>query len=260
LTPRIKDAQLHKHVLKGILPLVLHDRFIVRGARGGRGLVCISFDCENDEDMNRLPSILGALKEANITTSFALRGDIVNQRPDLTRRILSEGHEIMNHTFSHPPKFSLLEEQVMRREVESFQEFMTTKFRYTPEGFRAPHLMRRYDKRLFRILQQNGLYDSSYVGAGVSVIDGVIEIPLTSCPDHPSVCFDYWHHFQLPLIASSFEQFLKLWEHVLDGEQLVNIFLDPRLVSDSFLHEMLRRVRGRRRFCTLRDAAEAWDR
>jgi hypothetical protein len=236
---------------------MLHDRFVVRGARTGRGLVCISFDCENDEDMKRVPSLLGALKEANIITSFALRGDIVNQRPDLTRKILSEGHEIMNHTFSHPRKFSLVGEQVMRREVESFQELMRKKFGYTPKGFRAPHLMRRYDEILFRILQQNGLYDSSYVGTGVSVIDGVIEMPLTSCPDHPCVCFDYWHHFQLPLIASSSEQFLLLWEHVLDSEQLVNIFLDPRLVSDAFLHEVLSRVPSGRKFCPLRDAAEA---
>jgi hypothetical protein len=234
---------------------MLHDRFVVRGARTGRGLVCISFDCENDEDMKRVPSLLGALKEANIITSFALRGDIVNQRPDLTRKILSEGHEIMNHTFSHPPRFSIVGEQTMRREVESFQQLMRKKFGYTPKGFRAPHLMRRYDKNLFRILQQNGLYDSSYVGTGVSVIDGVIEVPLTSCPDHPFVCFDYWHHFQLPVLRSSMKEFLDVWDKLLRTEQIVNIFLDPRLTPANLLLEMIRRVPMSHEFMRIRDAA-----
>jgi len=205
--------------------------------------------------MKRLPSLLGALKEANIIAGFALRGDLVNQRPDLTRKILSEGHEIMNHSFSHPRKFSLVGEQMMRREVESFQELMRKKFGYTPKGFRAPHLMRKYDRNLFRILQQNGLYDSSYVGTGVSLIDGVTEVPLTSCPDHPCVCFDYWHHFQLPLIRSSLTEFFKLWEILFAGGDFVNIFLDPRLTSDTLLSEMFKRVPRSYTFSQLRNIA-----
>jgi hypothetical protein len=229
----------------------------VRGGQGDPRLVCVSFDCENHDDIRRLPSLLDLLKELEITTSFALRGDMVSQNPNLTRRILLEGHEIVNHTFSHPHKFSQVEEQRMRSEVESFQQLLRSKFDYSPKGFRAPHLMRRYDKKLFRILQQNGLYDSSYVGVGVSVIGNIVELPLTACPDHSRVCFDYWHHFQLPLIASTNEQFLKLWQTILKSEHFVNIFLDPRLTSDAFLFEVIRQIPRGRSICRLSDAAEA---
>jgi hypothetical protein len=235
---------------------MLHDRFIVNGGSNERPVVCISFDCENSDDMRRIPSLLEMLKDNDITTSFAIRGDLLEQHEDVVRELLRKGHEIINHTFAHPPKFAFVGAERMRQEVESFQVLMKRRFGCTPEGFRAPHLMRRYNEVLFRILRENKLYDSSYVGSGVSLIDGVAEIPLTACPDHPQVCYDYWHHFQLPFIRCSLKKFLQLWEHLLIKRQLINVFLDPRCVSDAFLLEMVGRVPDGYTFHRLGDIAE----
>jgi len=250
---RITNAFLHRHILKVVLPLMLHDRFIVNGASNERPVVCISFDCENSDDMRRIPSLLEMLKDNDISTSFAIRGDLLEQHEDVVRELLKNGHEIINHTFVHPPKFAFVDAERMRGEVEFFQVLMKRRFGYTPEGFRAPHLMRRYNEVLFRILRENKLYDSSYVGSGVSLIDGVVEIPLTACPDHPQVCYDYWHHFQLPLVKSSVKEFFRLWGCLLGTRRLTNVFLDPHLVSDGFLGEMIALVPDDYRFCRLKD-------
>jgi hypothetical protein len=133
---------------------------------------------------------------------------------------------------------------------------MISEFGYRPEGFRAPHLMRKYSKTLFRILKEEGLYDSSYVGHGILKIDDVVEVTLTSCPDHPQVCFDYWHHFQLPLLKCSFKKFLNLWELLFSKRYLVNVFLDPNLIPEVFLKEMIDRVSEDFEFLKLKDIAK----
>lgn len=46
--------------------------------------------------------ILDILKENDIKATFFLVGERVLAEPDLVRRIFNEGHDIGNHTFSHP--------------------------------------------------------------------------------------------------------------------------------------------------------------
>lgn len=179
MTLQFRNDLIHKYVLKAALPLVLHDRFIVHGRPSDEAIACLSFDCENSDDMTMVPSLLDVLKDNKMTSSFAIRGDLVMVHRETIREILTRGHEVVNHTFSHPTGFALVDADTMRREVASFQSLMKSEFRYTPEGFRAPHLMRRYRSELFEILRGNNLYDSSYVGTGITRVDDVIEIPLT---------------------------------------------------------------------------------
>lgn len=251
----IANDFLHKYVLKAILPMVLHGRKIVEGTSTEERIVCISFDCDLDEDMERIPSLLDVLKNEEIHSSFPIVGNLANKYPIIINEILEKGHEIVNHSFSHPKSFGSIDSTKMKEEIESFQKLMISDFDYRPEGFRAPHLMRKYSRVLFRILKEEGLYDSSYVGRGIVKIDDVIEVALTSCPEHHQVCFDYWHHFQLPLLKSSFNKFLNLWELLLSKECLINVFLDPNLISDVFLKEMIRRVGEDFKFRKLKDVA-----
>jgi len=255
MTFSVTNSFLHKYALKAVLPFILRNRFIVEGEYVKQRAVCISFDCENVDDMKRIPSLSDKLKDNNIATSFALRGDLLFGQENIVKGMLKNRHEIINHTFSHPPIFRLMDAQKMRKEIESFQMAAKEKFGCRPEGFRAPHLMRKYNGTLFQILKENQLYDSSYIGWGVSSINGVVEIPLTSCPHHPQLCFDYAHHFQLPL-RSGLKKFFELWEYLLKRRKLVNIYLDPRLTSDAFLQEMLVRIPEDYRFCRVRDIVD----
>jgi peptidoglycan/xylan/chitin deacetylase (PgdA/CDA1 family) len=256
----ITNDFLHKYVLKAILPVALHDRYIVEGASTEERIVCISFDCDVDEDMERVPSLLDVLRDEKIHTSFAIVGNLANKYPIIVKEILEKGHEIVNHSFSHPKNFGSIGSTKMKEEIGSFQTFMISNFDYKPEGFRAPHLMRKYSRTLFHILKEEELYDSSYVGHGILKIDDVVELALTSCPEHHQVCFDHWHHFQLPLLKSSFNKFLNLWELLLNEEHLINVFLDPSRISDVFLKEMIRRVSKDFKLLRLKDVAKRFTR
>jgi hypothetical protein len=249
----------HKYLLKAILPVVLYDREIVEGASTEERIVCISFDCDVDGDMERVPSLLDVLRNEGIHSSFAVVGNLANKYPIIVKEILEKGHEIVNHSFSHPKNFGSIGSTKMRKEIGSFQTFMISDFDYKPEGFRAPHLMREYSRALFRILKEEGLYDSSYVGHGILKIDDVVEVPLTSCPDHHQVCFDYWHHFQLPLLKSSFYKFLRLWELMLNKQTLINIFLDPHLIRDTLLRRMIQMGREGFTFRQLKEIVQKYE-
>ena len=45
--------------------------------------------------------VLDLLKEENIKATFFCIGDNIKKHPDIFKRILSEGHQIGNHTFNH---------------------------------------------------------------------------------------------------------------------------------------------------------------
>lgn len=231
---------LHKCLLRMVLPVALQGRTIIRGTWTGEKIVCISFDCDTPEDMERIPTLLDQLRDENIPSTFALVGRLVNQYPMIVQEIIEKGHEILNHSFSHPENFKSIDANRMKTEISHFQELMIKEFDYRPKGFRAPHLMRKYNDSFFRILREAELYDTSYVGHGVSNIDNVIEVPLTSCPAHPQICFDYKHHFQLPFIRASRDRYFQRWELLLKEASLVNIFLDPHLVIKPFLERMIK--------------------
>jgi peptidoglycan/xylan/chitin deacetylase (PgdA/CDA1 family) len=253
----MQNALAHEYLLKAVLSLVMHDRFVVHGDFAlEEPIVCISYDCDTTADMESIPSLLDILAHHHITTSFALFGNAVVERKGTVREILGKGHEIINHTFSHPGKFREISPERMAKEVASFQKLMESEFCYRPQGFRAPHLMRKYNRRFFCILHEHDLYDSSYVGRGVSVIDDVVEIALTECPDHPQLCFDYWHHFQLPIIRSNRRKFLRLWENLLQRGGLVSVYFDPHLVTNGLLSEIIGRVPDSYKFCQVRDIAQ----
>ena len=62
--------------------------------------IAISFD--DGPDARWTPKILDILKEKNVPAAFFVIGIDASQAPDLLRREFAEGHEIGNHTYTHP--------------------------------------------------------------------------------------------------------------------------------------------------------------
>ncbi|MFS0643452.1 polysaccharide deacetylase family protein [Siminovitchia sp. 179-K 8D1 HS] len=54
-----------------------------------------------------LPSMLQTLKKHNVQATFFLEGRWVKENPDLAKMIAAAGHEIGNHSYSHPRMESL---------------------------------------------------------------------------------------------------------------------------------------------------------
>ena len=70
--------------------------------RGGDhpGLIALTFD--DGPDPTWTAPILDILKQENVPATFFIIGKNGQAYPDLMRRIVNEGHEIGNHTFTHP--------------------------------------------------------------------------------------------------------------------------------------------------------------
>lgn len=65
-----------------------------------RPVVALTFDDGPHPQLT--PKLLDLLKERNIRATFYVIGRNVEAYPEITRRIVEEGHEIGNHSFSHP--------------------------------------------------------------------------------------------------------------------------------------------------------------
>ncbi len=48
------------------------------------------------------PAILDALKKHKVKATFFLVGNYISTQPELIKRMVEEGHQVANHTFSHP--------------------------------------------------------------------------------------------------------------------------------------------------------------
>ena len=72
---------------------------IVRGAKGSRR-ICMTFDGGSTCEV--AVEVLDQLKARGIHTTFFVTGDFVQRYPELVRRMVQEGHEVGNHSFTHP--------------------------------------------------------------------------------------------------------------------------------------------------------------
>ncbi len=62
-------------------------------------VVALTFDA--GADVGYTEQILDTLREENVRASFGLTGKWAEQNPELARRIVEDGHLLINHTYSH---------------------------------------------------------------------------------------------------------------------------------------------------------------
>ncbi|MBF0478955.1 MAG: polysaccharide deacetylase family protein [Candidatus Omnitrophica bacterium] len=102
-------------------------------ARIPEKVVALTFDDGPSEKWT--PKILDELKKADIHATFFLVGKHVQQYPGIVKRVVSEGHEIGNHTMSHrllidmPMKDAIKEVTDGETEIERVTGIHTTLFR-----------------------------------------------------------------------------------------------------------------------------------
>jgi peptidoglycan/xylan/chitin deacetylase (PgdA/CDA1 family) len=76
------------------------------------GIVALTFDAGN-EGGGAAPQILEILRERGLHVTFFLSGHWVDHNPDLTQQMLADGHEIANHSYSHPDLTHLSDDQIV---------------------------------------------------------------------------------------------------------------------------------------------------
>ena len=72
---------------------------LLRGPKGERR-ICMTFDGGSTAEV--AIDVLDVLKAHGIRTTIFLTGDFIQKYPDLVLRIVREGHEVGNHTLTHP--------------------------------------------------------------------------------------------------------------------------------------------------------------
>lgn len=94
----------------------------------GRQLALTYDDGPNDPDTLLL---LDVLERHQVKATFFLIGRYVEKRPDIVRRIVDAGHEIGNHTYSHP-NLALISQANQIEELSRYEAALNTARLYVP--------------------------------------------------------------------------------------------------------------------------------
>ena len=66
--------------------------------------------------------ILDVLKKHDVKAAFFLVGNYLKTSPELVKRMVSEGHTVGNHTFSHPDMSAISTEDAFREELSKLED------------------------------------------------------------------------------------------------------------------------------------------
>ncbi|HKF39452.1 MAG TPA: glycosyltransferase, partial [Candidatus Acidoferrum sp.] len=98
--------------------------------------IVLSFD--DGPDRRWTPQILDVLKNKNVPAVFFVIGEAANTSPDILKREYSEGHEIGNHTFTHP-KFDEVSHTQLKWELNLTQRLIESTLGVKSLLFRPPY-------------------------------------------------------------------------------------------------------------------------
>ena len=100
--------------------------------------VALSFD--DGPDPRFTPQILDVLKEKNAPATFFVIGENAKDQPRLLRRMYAEGHEVGNHTYTHP-RFSAtdISETFIRTELNLTELVIESRLGTKSLLFRPPY-------------------------------------------------------------------------------------------------------------------------
>jgi peptidoglycan-N-acetylglucosamine deacetylase len=94
---------------------------------------------DDGPDPENTPRILDMLAEQNAKATFFVIGEKAERHPEVCRRIVSEGHGIENHTYSHPAGWWwVMPRPLVRREIGKASAAIKSTTGRAPRFFRSP--------------------------------------------------------------------------------------------------------------------------
>jgi peptidoglycan-N-acetylglucosamine deacetylase len=119
---------------------------------------------DRDRDYDRIVDrFLDLFDETGVRATFFMVGDDVRSKklaPEVLRRMVAAGHELANHTMSHPHNLSRLPRAQKEEEIVATGRLLESVTGQRVVGFRAPCL--DVDEEIVDILEQHGYwYESS---------------------------------------------------------------------------------------------------
>ncbi|MEP6756217.1 MAG: glycosyltransferase [Chthonomonadales bacterium] len=116
--------------------LAFPSGYVVRRFGSMKNALCLTFD--DGPDATWTPAILDLLKSEGVKATFFVVGQQAQNNPSLIARIWDEGHEIGNHSFSHP-NFALTSRERTLLEITTTQRIIEAITGHTTSLFRPPY-------------------------------------------------------------------------------------------------------------------------
>jgi peptidoglycan/xylan/chitin deacetylase (PgdA/CDA1 family) len=135
--------------------------FFVKGeiSRGNPAKKQIIFTFDAGAGTNSLQKILEVTKKHNLNVTFFSTGKFAQKYPELIEQISAQGHEIFNHTYSHPYLTQITDEQIKEELVRAEEIISGLTGQTTKPYFRPPYGDR--NTHVLQVAQEEG-YQSVY--------------------------------------------------------------------------------------------------
>lgn len=201
--------------------------------------LALTVDLDYQADTDALPGLVELVGRQDARMSVVSVGALVDLDPGPYERALAAGHELVNHTLTHPDnpvlnareEFWHLSTARMTEEVGGAQEVFDRRLGLRPRGFRTPHF-----KDAHRLTQVLGSFpelayvssvlatrsplgaspylasraalagedlSTAFAAADAAADSTVLQIPLTACPAHRWSPFCSWHGIRAGAAAGS---------------------------------------------------------
>lgn len=139
-----------RQLIKKSIPAVIPQRlFLAHGApdeefretshsfNNCRKTIHVSFTFDDGPDPEHTPHLLDILKQYHQRATFFVIGEKAQQYPELIERIITEGHEIGNHTFTHSEPSQTSTRQFLN-EIKKTDQLLKQITGQTPDLVRPP--------------------------------------------------------------------------------------------------------------------------
>ncbi|HEX4026177.1 MAG TPA: glycosyltransferase [Rhizomicrobium sp.] len=115
----------------------LPTSYVIRKVGAVPGKLAITFDDGPDPEWT--PAILDILKQKKVAATFFMIGSNMEAHPGLVQRVLAEGHEVGNHTYTHP-NLADTPPAAVRLELNATQRLFQALTGRSMRFFRSPYL------------------------------------------------------------------------------------------------------------------------
>jgi peptidoglycan-N-acetylglucosamine deacetylase len=106
--------------------------------RIGTSLPFLALTFDDGPHPTHTPRLLDILKQRNVKATFYVIGSNAKRYPEIMRRIVGEGHEVANHTATHP-SLAKLSDDAVRQELRICHEAIVSTTGVAPRTMRPPY-------------------------------------------------------------------------------------------------------------------------
>ena len=145
-SPVGKNAGYRSTSVKGPVPrnpdMKLSSNFAavssVTVSNGSRSQKLLALTFDDGPNPAHTPRLLDMLRRRNVKATFYVIGERAANHPDIIRRIVTEGHEVGNHTWTHP-NLKKLSDEAVRRELNKTRDAIVGACGVQPRTMRPPY-------------------------------------------------------------------------------------------------------------------------